>query len=158
MLFALKFHFMPCSSLFGLVIGINKYNSNTIHNLQGHKEDAQSMVDLLAQKYHKCSSHFLCLANERATCSAIIAKFQDHLINNNNIECGDHILLYYTGHSRWATALKGRDADENQVKTICPHHERTEGDDHKETFGIPDQTIDGLCKGNLAIPRSITQV
>jgi Caspase domain len=144
--FDLKFHFKPRSRLFGLIIGIDKYQSDEIRDLQGCKADAQSMVDLLSRKFHIRSSHFLCLANERATRSAIIAGFQHHLLENNNIERGDAILIFYAGHGSRATAPPQWFADEGKVETICPHDERTYDGNGNEIFGIPDRTIGGLLR------------
>jgi hypothetical protein len=144
--FDLKLHFKPRSRLFGLIIGIDKYQSDEIRDLQGCKADAQSMVDLLSRKFHIWSSHFLCLANKRATRSAIIAGFQHHLLENNNIERGDAILIFYAGHGSQVTALPQWFADEGKVETICPHDERTYDGNGKEIFGIPDRTIGGLLR------------
>jgi len=144
--FTLKFRFELRSRLFGLVIGIDRYKSDTIRDLQGSKADAQSVVNLLSRKFRTRSSHFLCLADERATRSAIIAGFQDHLIENNNIERGDTIVIFYAGHGSQSAAPKGWPADNDKVETICPHDERTEDDDGKEIFGIPDRTIGGLLR------------
>jgi len=132
--------------MFGLIIGIDKYKSRDIQDLQGCKRDAQSMIDLLSHKFCVPSSHFLCLANERATRSAIIAGFQKHLIENNNIEQGDAIVIFYAGHGNRVAAPKGWIADNDRVETICPHDERTIGRDGKEIFAIPDRTIGGLLR------------
>ena len=128
------------------MIGIDRYKSDKIRNLQGSKADAQSVIDLLSRKFRIRSSHFLCLADERATRSAIISGFQDHLIDNNNIERGDAIVIYYAGHGSRAAAPKGWVADETKVETICPYDERTFDCDGKEIFGIPDRTIGGLLR------------
>jgi Caspase domain len=144
--FNLKFRFEPRSRLFGLIVGIDKYQSGGIRNLQGCKADAQSMVDLLSRKFHIRSSHFRCLADERATRSAIIDGFEHHLIENNNIERGDAILIFYAGHGSRATAPSRWAADERKVETICPHDERTRDCNGKEIFGIPDRTIGGLLR------------
>ena len=108
--------------------------------------DAQSVVDLLSQKFHIRSSHFRCLADKNATRDAIIDGFQDHLIENNNIEHGDIIIIYYAGHGSRTTAPNGWDADDNKVETICPHDERTRDCNGDEIFGIPDRTISGLLR------------
>jgi hypothetical protein len=144
--FNLTFRFEPRSRLFGLIIGINKYQSDGILNLQGCKTDGQSIIDLLSQKFHIRSSHFLCLADEKATRSAIIDGFQRHLIENKNIEHGDIMIIYYAGHGSRATAPNGWVADENKVETICPHDERTLDCNGEEIFGIPDRTISGLLR------------
>jgi hypothetical protein len=144
--FKLKFHFERRSRLFGLIIGINKYQSHRIPNLQGCKTDAQSIVDLLSQKFHIRSSHFLCLADEKATRSAILGGFQHHLIENDNIEHGDVIIIYYAGHGSRAAAPNGWLADDNMAETICPYDERTRDHSGEEIFGIPDRTICGLLR------------
>ena len=132
--------------MFGLIIGIDKYESAEIRDLQGCKGDAQSMIDFLSHKFHIRSSHFLRLSDERATRSAIIDGFQKHLINNSHIERGDALVIFYAGHGSRADAPKGWVADNRKVETICPHDERTTGDDCKEVFGIPDRTIGGLLR------------
>ena len=142
----LKFRFEPRSRLFGLIIGIDKYVSDGIRDLQGCKADAQSMVDLLSRKFHIRSSHFLCLANERATRSAIIGGFQHHLIENDNIGCGDAILIFYVGHGSQTTVPLRWIADGRKVKTMCPYDEQTLDCNEKEIFGIPDRTIGGLLR------------
>jgi hypothetical protein len=132
--------------MFGLIIGIDKYKSDEIRDLKGCKGDAQSVVDFLSHKFHIRSSHFLRLADERATRSAIIDGFQNHLINNSNIEHGDAIVIFYAGHGSRAFAPQGWIADNKKVETVCPHDERTIGRDGKEIFGIPDRTIGGLLR------------
>jgi Caspase domain len=132
--------------MFGFIVGIDKYKSPGIPDLHGCKRDAQSMVDLLSHKFHVPSSHFLCLANEKATRSAIISGFQKHLIDNKNIESGDAIVIFYAGHGSRVLAPKGWVADGNKVETICPHDERTIGRDGKEVFSIPDRTLGGLLR------------
>jgi hypothetical protein len=144
--FDLKFRFEPRSRLFGLIVGIDQYKSDDIRDLRGCKADAQSMVDLLSRKIHIWSSHFLCLANEKATRSAIIGGFQHHLIENSNIERGDVILIFYAGHGSRAAAPKGWVADGSKVETICPYDEWTLDCYKKEIFGIPDRTIGGLLR------------
>lgn len=131
--------------MFGLIIGIDKYKSD-IHDLQGCKGDAKSMLDFLCHRFHIRSTHFLRLADERATRSAIIHGFQNHLMGNYHIERGDPIVIFYAGHGSRAAAPKGWNADDGKVETICPHDERTIGSDGKEIFGIPDRTIGGLLR------------
>jgi hypothetical protein len=142
--FTLTFRFEP--RLFGLIIGIDKYMSQGIPDLQGCKTDAQSIVDLLSRKFRVPSPHILCLTDEKATRSAIITGFKKHLIQNNDIESGDAMVIFYAGHGSRVSAPKGWLADYNQVETICPHDERTIGCDGKEVFSIPDRTLGGLLR------------
>jgi hypothetical protein len=142
----LNFRFEQPTPMFGLMIGIDKYQSDHKRDLDGCKGDAQSMMDFLSCKFHVPSSHFLCLADEKATRSAIISGFNEHLICNSHIEPGDAIVIFYAGHGNRVAAPKGWDADDNQVETICPHDERTIGHDGEEIFGIPNRTIGGLMR------------
>ena len=112
------------------------------------------MMDFLSHKFHAPPSHFLFVADERATRSALLNGFQHHLIENNNIERGDAMVIFYAGHGSRTDAPTGWVADDNKVETLCPHDERTIGYDGKEIFGIPDRTIGSLlrrlaaCKGD----------
>jgi Caspase domain len=115
-----KFRCEHSGQMFGLIIGIDEYQSPTIPNLRGCKENAQSIVDLLSYKFDVRPSHFLCLANERATRDAIMNGFQRHLIENSNIARGDAIVIYYAGHSSQTAASKGK-ADSAMEISICPH-------------------------------------
>jgi Caspase domain len=143
----LNLRFEPRSRMFGLIIAIDKYKSDEIRNLRGCKGDAHDIVDFLSYKYHIRSSHFLYLADAKATRSAIINAFQHHLIENNNIEFGDAIVIFYAGHGSRAAAPEGWVAHDKNIETICPHDERTvTSHDRKEVFGIPDRTIGGLLR------------
>ena len=104
------------------------------------------MMDFLSHKFCAPSSHFLFLADERATRSAILNGFQHHLIENNNIERGDAMVIFYAGHGSRTDAPKGWVPDDGKVETICPHDEGSIGDDRKEIFAIPDRTISGLLR------------
>jgi hypothetical protein len=132
--------------MFGLVIGIDCYLSKDFVKLQGCKKDAQSMLDLLWRKFHIRPSHFLCLADESATRSAILDGFRRHLIENSDINHGDAIVIFYAGHGSCADAPAGWIADNNQVETICPHDERTRNHNKQTIYGIPDRTIGGLLR------------
>jgi Caspase domain len=104
------------------------------------------MMDFLSYKFHAPSSHILFLADERATRSAILNGFQHHLIENNNIERGDAMVIFYAGHGSRTDAPNGWFADYVKVETICPHDQGSIGDNHKEIFGIPDRTFGGLLR------------
>ena len=117
--FTLDFRFGPRRRMFAFIVAIDEYKSEKIPNLQGCKSDAQSVVDLLSRKFRVPSSHFLCLANERATRRGIIHGFWKHLIQNKNIKYGDAIVIFYAGHGSWVPPPKGWVTDYNRVETIC---------------------------------------
>jgi Caspase domain len=144
--FTLNFSFGPRSRIFGLIISIDRYISHEIPDLQGCKRDAQSIMDFLSNRFHVPSHHLMCLADEKATRSAILKGFQSHLIENSNIQSGDAIIVFYAGHGSRTAAPEGWVADGNKIETICPHDERTLDRNGVEILGIPDRTIDGLLR------------
>jgi Caspase domain len=144
--FTLNFRFGPRSRMFGLIISIDKYKSHEIPDLKGCKKDAQSIMDFLSHKFHVPSYHFMCLADENATRSAILKGFQSHLIENSSIQSGDATIVFYAGHGSWTAASEGWIADGNKIETICPHDERTPDRIGKEISGIPSWTINGLLR------------
>ncbi|KIM75325.1 hypothetical protein PILCRDRAFT_13734 [Piloderma croceum F 1598] len=119
--FALNFRFEH--AMFGLFIAINEYEIQAIPNLRGCKTDAQSVMEILAHRFHVPSANFLFLADEQATRSAIISRFQKHLIENSNIQHGDAIVVFYAGHGSQTDAPSGWIVDNGKVETICPHDE-----------------------------------
>lgn len=144
--FTLNIRFGPRRWIFGLIIGIDEYKSPEILNLKGCKNDAQSIFDLLINKFHVPASHILFLTNEKATRNAIISGFRSHFIQNGNIEHDDAMFVFYAGHGSQIAAPNGWVRDGSKIETICPHDERTVGWDGKKISGIPDRTIDGLLR------------
>jgi hypothetical protein len=142
--FNLEFRFGPLRRMFGLIIGIDKYKSEKIPNLQGCKSDAQSVVDLLSSRFRFTQFH--CLTDDEATRSAILGGFETYLIDNVNINPGDAIVVYYAGHGCRADAPTRWGADDNQVETICPHDSDMTDPNGEKIFGIPHRTIGGLLR------------
>jgi Caspase domain len=132
--------------MFGLFIGIDEYESQEMPKLRGCKSDAESFMGVLLHRFHVPPDNFLFLADKRATRSAIIDGFQNHLINNGDIQRGDAIVIFYAGHGSQTNAPNGWVADGSKVEMICPHDERSIGNDGKRIFGIPDRTIGGLLR------------
>jgi len=77
---------------------IQQYASDEIFNLSGCINDANSIVGFLSRRLHVTDSNIICLTNASATRNAIISKFQDHLLYNEDILYGDTIIFFYAGH------------------------------------------------------------
>jgi hypothetical protein len=163
MAFTLIFQLRRRIRMFSLIIGIDKYKSTEIPDLGGCKADAQTMLDFLSDKLRVPRSHNHFLADERATRETIITSFQCHLIENDNIQHGDAIIVFYAGYGSQTVAPKGWVSDESNIETICPHDVGMKGTDGIIP-GIPDRTVDGLLrrlaftKGNNIVrtrPRSV---
>ncbi|ETW77198.1 hypothetical protein HETIRDRAFT_429511 [Heterobasidion irregulare TC 32-1] len=71
---------------FALIIGINEYKSNDVHNLNGCVNDANLIYTFLRETHQVHDSHIVYLKNEAATREAIIGCIKSHLIKNDNID------------------------------------------------------------------------
>lgn len=84
------------TATFALVIGIDDYKH--IRKLAGCVQDAEDVVKFLKEEFHTPDNRIRLLRNSDASRDAIIATFQSHLINNDDINRGDRIFFYYAGH------------------------------------------------------------
>ncbi|KAJ7087548.1 caspase domain-containing protein [Mycena belliarum] len=140
--------------VFAFIIGIDEYLANSIPNLRGCVNDAQTIRTYLTNRFHIPECQIAFLANEDATRVAILEKFQTHLIENSSIERDDTIILYYAGHGSRATAPESWPATDGKVETLVPHDERMKTPECETIHGIPDRTINMLlsqlatAKGN----------
>jgi hypothetical protein len=124
---------------------IQQYASDEIFNLSGCINDANSIVGFLSRRLHVTDSNIICLTNASATRNAIISKFQDHLLYNEDILYGDTIIFFYAGHGSRVTAPADWISADNKVETLCPYDERLDSQDGY-IHGIPDYTINKLLR------------
>jgi Caspase domain len=83
-------------SLFALIIGINKYKSALVKDLEGSIADAEAVKTYLQDSLGVPPSRIKTLFNEHATRDGIIQALR--ALNNANIKEGDPILIFYAGH------------------------------------------------------------
>ena len=83
------------TNLFALLVGINKYRSSTIKNLNGCVNDIQLLETFLKERYGNFDQHICTLVDEQATRDNIIAGFENHL---SQAKTGDYILFHFSGY------------------------------------------------------------
>ncbi|KAJ7138018.1 peptidase C14, caspase domain-containing protein [Mycena epipterygia] len=130
--------------VYAVIVGINEYQSNSIRNLEGCENDAQTVKSFLTDRYQMPESQIILLLNADATRDAILEKFQTHLIDNSSIEKGDAIIIYFAGHGSRVKAPESWSSIDGKVETLVPYDERTKTPDGKVVHGIPDWTINIL--------------
>jgi hypothetical protein len=91
-------------------------------------------------------SHIFFLSNTAATRDGIITSFWRDLINNESIEDGDTIIIFYAGHGSRASAPTGWIAADGQIETILPHDVGTRDPEGEQISPIPDCTINELLR------------
>ncbi|KAJ7073786.1 caspase domain-containing protein [Mycena amicta] len=135
--------------IFLLVIGIDEYKSRDIPNLHGCVNDARTIKDYLTNRFRIPEDQVAFLTNAGATRTAIISRFQSHLIYNASIAKDDTVIIYYAGHGSKAPAPESWPSSEGKVKTLVPYDERDKDANGQPIHGIPDRTMDRLV-GRLA--------
>ncbi|KAJ7302589.1 hypothetical protein DFH08DRAFT_826472 [Mycena albidolilacea] len=108
-----------------LFISLRSYLSNSIPNLKGCVNDAQTIKTFLTNRFHIPEPQIAILVNADATRDTILEKFQSHLINNSAIEQDDTIIIYYAGHGSRAKAPDSWPSMDGKIETLVPHDERT---------------------------------
>ncbi|KAG8795515.1 hypothetical protein FRC12_013314 [Ceratobasidium sp. 428] len=117
------------SNIHALIIGINKYISSAHENLGGCVSDAKAIRNLLTDRFGVPEANIECLFDEQATRKGILGAFRKHLIQNEKIQPGDPILVYFSGHGDRLEAPDGwhnewHTTNEGQIRMtelILPH-------------------------------------
>jgi hypothetical protein len=120
--------------LWALVIGINTYSNK--QRLNGAVADANAITQYLETTLKVPNNHIVNLRDEGATRSNIISAFEG-LRDNDGIEKGDPILIYYAGHGG---KVPREDAD--IAEALIPV-DYAPG----QVYPIPDRTIASLING-----------
>ncbi|CAE6496406.1 unnamed protein product [Rhizoctonia solani] len=132
----------PKVEAYGLIIGVNKYQRNDVHQeLMGSVDDAMSVFKFFTEHLNVPEDRFVCLFNEYATRDAIIKTFMEHLINNPAIRPYDPIVIYFAGHGDRMPAPRGWQSADGKVEMILPHDANTYDAHGQYNYGIPDLTL-----------------
>ena len=134
--------------LWGVIIGIDKYQAAEYGSLNGAVADANDMADYLHESLIVPKEHINVLRNSEATRAGIISAIKA-LSDNPLIKEQDPILIFFAGHG---CALK-RPAEwiigDSHIQGIVPCDTNTRGPDGELICAIPDYTINALL-GQLA--------
>ncbi|TDL15886.1 hypothetical protein BD410DRAFT_82003 [Rickenella mellea] len=130
------------SPTFGLVIGINEYQ--TYDHLEGAVADADAFSRFLVETLGTNESHIINLRDKAATKAAITSAFES-LTSHPKINNGDAIIIYFSGHGARAPVPADWDgwaSNDSKIEMICPVDiGATASTDVNPISGIPDRTI-----------------
>jgi len=118
-------------------VGIDKYTSPKVPKLEGCVQDILDMKSLLINKVNVPATHFLTLADERATHDATIAGFSKQLIENAKAHRDALVIFQYSGHGSQVKDRTGTKAD-GLDSTLVPVNSR---DLRGSYFDIVDDEI-----------------
>ncbi|KAJ7052805.1 caspase domain-containing protein [Mycena amicta] len=97
----------PPIRVFALIVGIDKYESGAVWNLESCADDAQRVRQWLRNDLKVPKDHICMLLDKHATKDNIEKAFVRHLINNESIQRGDAIVVYFAGHGSTVAAPEG---------------------------------------------------
>lgn len=128
----------PQPRLFALIVGIDHYDLDSFPPLRGAVADALAVKTYLEDSLKVPSGQIHTLLNKAATCAAITKAFLS-LRDDERIEEGDPVLIYYAGHG---AQISSGEVGSKPVQVLVPtdYCMRPE----KYVPAIPDCTIGAL--------------
>ncbi|OCH87053.1 hypothetical protein OBBRIDRAFT_184583 [Obba rivulosa] len=134
------------TNVFALVIGIDKYKSGNIWNLESCVDDAKNIKRWLTHDLDVPRDHICLLFDSAATKANIEDRFMNHLVNNPAIEPGDAILIYFAGHGSTVRAPPGWFSGRHtKVEVLCPYDHDTK-DEKGRVAGISDRSLHSMLR------------
>ncbi|KAK7692335.1 hypothetical protein QCA50_003960 [Cerrena zonata] len=134
------------TKLFAVIVGIDKYKSGNIWDLETCVNDAQSVKRWLTHDLHVPRDQICLLTDKQATQRSIEDNFMKHLVNNPTIERGDSILFYFAGHGSSSRAPKGWFGHNSKtVEVLCPYDHDTKGPSGRVP-GLSDRSLHAMMK------------
>ncbi|KAJ6590960.1 caspase domain-containing protein [Mycena vulgaris] len=134
----------PAIRVFGLIIGIDKYKSGAVWNLESCVDDAQKVQRWLRKDLKVPKDQICTLLDKHATKENIEKSFLRHLVHNENIQRGDAILLYFAGHGTTVTAPDGwfhKGSAGGTAEVLCSYDFR-----QREVVGIFDRSLQSMLE------------
>ena len=132
----------PPPRIFAFIIGIDEYQSPNIPNLEGAVADADAVLNYLQNYLGVPSLQIRNLRNNEATRTAIIDGIKAFSLDDD-INEGDAILFYYSGHGGSAKTPKGWEVwSTGNIELLVPYDHSSVKDDPK--YGVPDRTLGAL--------------
>ncbi|KAG6864994.1 hypothetical protein C0993_008370 [Termitomyces sp. T159_Od127] len=109
------------SSLFSVLIGINKYRNPSIVDLQGAVNDANAVEDFLVSEVGASKDRIVNLRDQEATREGIVDALRN-LANHSAIRAHDPILIYFAGHGSDAPSpAVGNLSNGAKGRALLPH-------------------------------------
>jgi uncharacterized caspase-like protein len=102
------------------LIGVDKYESEHIRDLTGAVADAQAVKEYLHDRLRTPYSQITTLVDTAATRDAIMTAINS-LSEDDRIQDGDPILIYFAGHGSVSPAPRQWERFCSQTELIVPH-------------------------------------
>ncbi|CCM00512.1 uncharacterized protein FIBRA_02546 [Fibroporia radiculosa] len=132
----------PAPRFFALIIGINTYKADSISNLLGAVPDADAVRDLLEQ-LEAPRSQIKDLRDKRATRHRILREISA-FSNDDRIQRGDPILIYFAGHGSSTKAPDAWAVGGAEIQLLIPYDGQSTDANGREIHSIPDRTLGAL--------------
>ncbi|KAI0744208.1 hypothetical protein C8Q80DRAFT_1220872 [Daedaleopsis nitida] len=131
--------------VFALLIGIDKYQSGNIWNLNAAVDDARSIERWLLDDLQVPREHICTLIDAQATKRTIEERFMSHFVNNPAIEAGDALILYFAGHGSSIRAPPGWfERARGDVPVLCTYDYDTKLAKGPTCAGISDRSLHAM--------------
>ncbi|KZV67675.1 hypothetical protein PENSPDRAFT_754732 [Peniophora sp. CONT] len=146
-------HGPPASPLQALIIGIDKYSSPRIRNLEGAVADANAVDMYLRSELKVPEEQIVNLRDENATRAAIVGNLRalssmrrGHIGPGSSepVSRDDPFLIYYAGHGASGPAPDGWVTETDKISMLVPHDGSAGGSQEEVTRNIPDRAIGAL--------------
>ncbi|KAG6910102.1 hypothetical protein DXG01_013155 [Tephrocybe rancida] len=119
------------SSVFALLIGIDKYQDPGIPDLSGAVNDANAVDTFLTTKVGASKDRIVNLRDDEATREGIMNALRS-LAHNSDIGPRDPIFIYYAGHGSEVPTSGTRD----EIKMFLPHDFKLQGPEDAQGQGV----------------------
>ncbi|KAK0219275.1 peptidase C14, caspase domain-containing protein, partial [Armillaria nabsnona] len=148
------------SRFWAVLIGINEYAS---YPLRGCVPDARLMEKYLTEDLRVPRDRIQLLLDSTEDASLIVPIYPSRahiidallsLITNPEIEYGDNIIIYYSGHGSYYPYHTEEDEEPEYIETLCPIDRDMHGEDDKPVPDISDRELNTIltlisqAKGN----------
>ncbi|KAG6862577.1 hypothetical protein C0993_002544, partial [Termitomyces sp. T159_Od127] len=143
------------STLFAVLIGINKYKDPKIPDLCGAVGDADAIENFLISEVGVMKDRIVNIRDEEATREAIVKALRD-LAQSSAIHAQDPIFIYYAGHgSECPSPINGwkTNAANGMMKMLLPHDFNLQGSNDVQGQGIFDIALSQIF-ADIAMAKS----
>lgn len=131
--------------VFAIIVGIDKYQSGNVWNLNAAVDDACSIERWLIHDLQVPRRNICTLLDSQATKRNIEERFSSHFLSNSAIEPGDAMIFYFAGHGSSIPAPPGWfDRARGEVPVLCTYDYDTKPSKGSTIVGISDRSLHAM--------------
>ncbi|KAJ7084025.1 caspase domain-containing protein [Mycena belliarum] len=134
----------PAIRIFALIIGIDKYKSGAVWNLESCVDDAQKVRRWLRKDLKVPKEQICMLLDNHAKKGDIEREFLRHLVHNEQIQYGDAIVIYFAGHGSTVPAPDGwfhKGSVGGTSEVLCCYDYG-----HRDVAGMSDRSLQAMLE------------